>query len=89
MRKIDQNDIDTFGDINLRNIIDDGSSELTCAAVDAEGERCAECGEKPDSKGRLIIYATRIGARIRVHEGKFCSQDCHDRWHGLKPKGTN
>lgn len=89
MRKIEQDDLDTFGDINLRNMANDGSSELTCAAVDAEGARCAECGDGPDSRGKLIIFATRIGARIRVHEGMFCSQACHDRWHGLKPKGVN
>jgi len=86
MRKIEQSDIDTFGDINLRNIVDDGSSELTCAAVDADGAHCAECGDEADSRGRLLIFATRIGARIRVHDGMFCSKDCHDRWHGLKPK---
>lgn len=86
MRKINQDDVETFPDINLRNIANDGSSELTCAAVDAEGSRCAECGDEADSQGRLLIFATRIGARIRVHEGMFCSRDCHDRWHGLKAK---
>lgn len=44
---------------------------------------CQECHDTA-AKGTVFKFYTRRGARWREHEGYFCSQDCHDRWHGLK-----
>lgn len=65
---------------DLRSV---GLSVLTCERVDAEGQRCPECGDRCDT---LLRFSTRIGARVREHGGLFCSKDCHDRWHGLAPQ---
>lgn len=63
-----------------------GLSVLVCESIDADGQHCAECGDEADRKGQLLQYATQIGARVRVHDGLFCTKDCHDRWHGLAPR---
>lgn len=63
-----------------------GLSVLTCERVDAGGYHCAECGDPADDNGHLLRFATQIGRRVREHDGIFCSKDCHDRYHGLKPK---
>jgi len=65
-----------------------GLSVLTTERVDADGTRCAECLDPADRDGMLLQFATKIGARSRIHDGLFCSKDCHDRYHGLKPKVT-
>lgn len=63
-----------------------GLSVLTCEKVDANGYHCAECGDPADSNGHLLAYATVIGNRTRLHDGMFCSKECHDRFHGLAPR---
>ena len=63
-----------------------GLSVLTCERVDADGYHCSECGDPADDNGKLIRYATRIGNRVREHDGLFCSKECHDRFHGLMPR---
>jgi hypothetical protein len=72
--------------VALRSVRSTGLSVLTSERVDAAGYHCAECNESPDDHGMLLQYATQIGARVRTHDGLFCSKDCHDRWHGLQPK---
>jgi hypothetical protein len=62
-----------------------GLSVLTCESVDADGHHCAECGDEADRRGMLLQFATRIGARVRIHGGLYCTKDCHDRYNGLKP----
>lgn len=64
-----------------------GLSVLTCERIDADGYHCAECGDPPDDDGMLVQYTTKIGMRARIHDGLFCSKLCHDRYHGLAPKG--
>jgi hypothetical protein len=63
-----------------------GLSVLVCESVDACGTHCAECGEEADRNGKLLQYGTQIGPRVRVHDGLFCCKDCHDVWHGLRPR---
>lgn len=71
---------------SLSNLRSTGLSVLTVQRVDADGYHCAECGDPADRNGQLLQYATQIGARSRVHDGLFCSKDCHDHYHGLKPR---
>jgi hypothetical protein len=62
-----------------------GLSVLTCEVVETDKDvPCAECHD--DGGGKLLRYATRIGTRVRVHDGLFCSNACHDRYHGLAPR---
>jgi hypothetical protein len=70
----------------LSSLRSTGLSVLTCERVDADGYHCAECHEAADRNGQLLQYATRIGHHVRVHDGLFCSKDCHDRYHGLAPR---
>lgn len=60
-----------------------GLSVLTCERVETDA-RCAEC--RDDGGGKLLRYATRIGTRVREHDGLFCSKSCHDWFHGLRPR---
>lgn len=64
--------------------IDTLTTTLICEPVDAEGHRCAECGDKPETL--LRFFTTRGNSYRREHDGLFCSKDCHDRWHGLKAR---
>lgn len=67
------------------NLKSSGLSVLTSEAVDADGLHCSECGDTgPGDK--LLIFCTRIGTRVRMHGGRFCSKVCHDRYHGLAPQ---
>ena len=61
----------------------DHQDELICEAIEADGRRCPECYET-GPKGKLFVFGSRRGGRIRVHAGAFCSQDCHDVYYGLK-----
>jgi hypothetical protein len=63
----------------------DHTYELRTEAIDAEGHHCLECGDTAPGD-KLIVFSTVRGAKVRVHEGAFCSTDCHDRWYGLKAK---
>ena len=56
--------------------------ELICEAIDADGQRCSECGETAPGD-KVLIYATVRGGRRRTHNGQFCSRVCHDRFNGL------
>ena len=68
----------------LRDLKSTGLSVLTCKIVESSQQRCSECCD--DCGGELLQYATRIGTRVRVHGGLFCSKQCHDRYHGLAPR---
>ena len=63
----------------------DHEYELRAEAIDAEGHHCWECHDVAPGD-RLIVFSTVRGQKVRVHDGAFCSQSCHDRWHGLLPK---
>lgn len=65
--------------------VNHASYELICEAIDADGSLCPECGDVgPNDK--LFVYSTKRGARVRPHDGAFCSRLCHDQWHGLSPR---
>jgi hypothetical protein len=59
--------------------------ELRAEAIEAGNQRCPECREVGNGE-RLFVFATVRGNKARVHDGAFCSQQCHDIWHGLVPK---
>jgi hypothetical protein len=59
--------------------------ELICEAIDADGHRCPECADTAPGD-KLLVFSTVRGARVRQHDGAFCSKLCHDRWHRLKPR---
>lgn len=61
-----------------------GLSVLTVEKIDAMGMHCSECGDTAQGD-TLLIYTTRVGNRVRTHNGHFCSKVCHDRYHGLAP----
>lgn len=63
----------------------DHLTELVCEAVDASGDRCSECHDVA-AGGKLLKYSTVRGARVRAHDGLFCSKVCHDMFHGLAPR---
>ena len=63
----------------------DHLTELACETIDAEGHHCWECHDTAPGD-RLLAFFTQRGAKARQHDGLFCSKDCHDRYHGLKPK---
>lgn len=67
----------------LRELKSVGLSVLTVERVETD-DRCSECCEH--GGGVLLRYATRIGTRVREHDGLFCSKACHDRFHGLMPR---
>jgi hypothetical protein len=52
-------------------------------SIEAMGVPCSECGETPR---RLLVFYTARGGQRRTHNGSFCSKQCHDRFHGLRPK---
>jgi hypothetical protein len=65
---------------------DDHLYELRLDRVEPDaGERCAEC-QQLGPGDYLFQFVTVRGRRERVHPGLFCSTECHDRWHGLKPR---
>jgi hypothetical protein len=68
--------------MNASDLKSTGLSVLTCEVVETD-EPCSKCHE--DSGGRLLQYATRVGNRVRIHPGLFCSKGCHDRFFGLVP----
>jgi hypothetical protein len=53
--------------------------------VDAGGYGCFECGSTADD-GYLLRFSTRSGAEVHEDGGLFCSKNCHDWWHGLRPR---
>ena len=67
----------------MRPRFDTFTTELVCEAVETD-EHCAEC--RDESGGKLLRFSTVRGSRVRQHDGLFCSQSCHDVWHGLKPR---
>lgn len=70
----------------LSDLKSTGLSVLTCERVETS-QSCSECREAGgESGGMLLRFATRIGARERVHDGLFCSKGCHDWYHGLRPR---
>lgn len=71
--------------IRLRDLDMAGITELTCEAIDADGQTCSECGDTAPGD-KLLIYATKRGTKVRTHNGQFCSKLCHDQFHGLRPK---
>ena len=62
---------------------DDHLYHLVAEPVDANGDRCPECGDVGPGH-KLYTYWSVRGNKSRRHEGTFCSRDCHDIWHGLK-----
>jgi hypothetical protein len=60
--------------------------ELRAEAIEAGNQRCPECHEVA-SGDRLFVFSTVRGNKVRAHDGAFCSQQCHDIWHGVAPKG--
>lgn len=63
----------------------DHLTELLTQAIDAEGKTCPECHDVAPHD-QLFVFSTRHGARVRVHDGAFCSKLCHDIYHGLAPR---
>lgn len=63
----------------------DHEYELRCETIDADGQVCLECHEV-GPKDHLFVFSTVRGGKVRAHDGIFCSQQCHDRWHGVAPK---
>jgi hypothetical protein len=64
---------------------DDHLYELRAEAIGAEGHHCPECHDVA-AGDRLFIFSTVRGNKVRVHDGAFCSQQCHDVWYGVAPK---
>ena len=57
--------------------------ELQFERIDAMGVTCSECEAAPK---RLLIFYTMRGTKRRTHNGQFCTKNCHDVFHGLKPR---
>lgn len=74
-----------MANVFLRGLDTTGITELVCEAIDADGQRCSECGDTAPGD-KVLIYATLRGTNRRTHNGQFCSKACHDRFHGLAPK---
>jgi hypothetical protein len=58
---------------------------LETEAIDAGTWRCPECGDVGPN-GKLFIFSTVRGRKVRQHGGAFCSLSCHDAYNGLKPR---
>jgi hypothetical protein len=54
-------------------------------AADMQPRHCLECGGT-GSHDKLLQFFTQRGRQSRQHDGAFCSKDCHDRYHGLRPQ---
>lgn len=61
----------------------DHSVTLGKETVASMGMKCSECSGAPE---HLLVFFTMRGRQQRPHTGSFCSQLCHDRFHGLKPR---
>ncbi len=59
--------------------------ELVTETIDANGKACPECHDTAPGD-KLLVFFTVRGQRSRQHRGAFCSRECHDIYHGLKPR---